>query len=205
MKQPAAPAHDQATLDFYAAEAPVYTASGPGGISRHLDGFLELLPPGASVLELGCGGGRDSEAMLARGFDVEPSDGVAEIAAQAEARLRKPVRVLRFDELDAIERYDAVWAHASLLHVPRPALPGVLTRIFRALRSGGHHFASFKGGGTEGRDRLGRYFNYLDMDEAIEAYRRSAPWEIVAISEGVGGGYDGGQGPWVTITVRKPA
>lgn len=57
-------AFDPVTLAFYADEAPVYAASSPGGTSRHLAGFLAQLPPGARILELGCGGGRDAAAML---------------------------------------------------------------------------------------------------------------------------------------------
>jgi len=43
---------DARTLAFYAAEAPVYTASGTQGASRHLPDFLAQLRPGASILEL---------------------------------------------------------------------------------------------------------------------------------------------------------
>jgi len=110
---------------------------------------------------------------------------------------------MRFGELDAVERYDAVWASASLLHVPRGELPDVLTRIHRALRPGGLHFASYKGGGAEGRDRFGRYFNYLARDEVEVLYRGAGSWDMFDLSEGLGGGYDGAQGPWVQIMVRR--
>jgi SAM-dependent methyltransferase len=191
-------------MRFYSEEAPVYAASGRGLVNRGLHDFLELLAPRARILELGCGGGRDAEAMIAAGFDVDPTDGTPEIARKAEERLGRNVRVLRFDELDALEAYDAVWASASLLHVPRNSLPHVLELVFKALKPGGLHFASYKGGGTEGRDRYGRYFNYLSRQDVTEAYERSVPWEIVSVTEYLGGGYDGQQGPWVAITVRKP-
>lgn len=195
---------DARTLAFYAAEAPVYSASGPSGVSRHLDHFLDRLPDGAEILELGCGGGRDAAHMIARGFAVDPTDGVVEIAAQAEARIGRPVRVMRFGELDAARRYDAIWASASLLHVPRGDLPGVLARIHRALKPGGLHFASYKGGGREGRDRFGRYFNYFAREELESVYRDAASWDWLDLTEGLGGGYDGVQGPWIQITVRRP-
>jgi SAM-dependent methyltransferase len=198
-------AFDPATLDFYAQEAPVYTASGKDGSFRHLEPFLALLAPGASILELGCGGGYDAAFMLARGFDVDATDGVAAMAAKAEARLGRPVRVMRFDEIDAVEGYDAVVAAASLLHVPRWGLSDVLMRVHRALRPGGWHIASFKGGGTEGRDRFGRYFNYLTVADAEAAYRSAAPWVSLEIDEARGGGYDGVQGPWLKVVARKAA
>jgi SAM-dependent methyltransferase len=196
-------ADDPDTLAFYATEAPVYAASGRDGASRHLPAFLDRLRPGARILELGCGGGRDAAAMLARGFDVDPTDGTAEMAAKAEARIGRPVRVLRFEEIDPVAAYDAVWAHASLLHAPRRALPGVLGAIHRALRPGGLHFANYKSGDAEGRDRFGRYFNYPSREELAEAYARSAAWEVLATEEGMGGGYDGRQGPWIAMTLRK--
>jgi SAM-dependent methyltransferase len=195
---------DPATLSFYASEAPVYAASGKSGEFRHLAEFLKRLQPGASILELGCGGGLDAAFMIERGFAVDPTDGTAEIAAQAQARLGKPVRVMRFDELETVEHYDAVVAAASLLHVPRSALPDVLSRIWRALKPGGWHIASYKGGGQEGRDRFGRYFNYMDADELRTAYDQAGAWSAYQNWSGMGGGYDGQQGPWHVVSVQKP-
>jgi len=162
------------------------------------------LPPGAKVLELGCGGGRDARAMIAAGHDVDATDGTPEIAAKAEALIGRPVRVLRFEDLNATAAYDGVWANASLLHVPRAALSGVPARVHAALRPGGLHMASFKGGGAEGRDRHGRYFNYLSADEILAAYRQSGAWEVEWLREHVGGGYDPGVlGPWIAVLLRR--
>lgn len=194
---------DQQTLDFYQAEAPDYAASGAKGVSRHLDGFLDLLAPGARILELGCGSGRDAARMLERGFAVEATDGVAAMAVQAARRIGRPVRVMRFDELDVAAEFDAVVASASLLHVPRGELCAVLSKIFRALRPGGWHLASYKAGGTEGRDRLGRYFNYLSPEQAGEFYRDAGAWSPFEVESGMGGGYDGKRGPWIKVTARK--
>jgi SAM-dependent methyltransferase len=196
-------ASDPATLDFYAAEAPVYVSSRPEGVSRHLMGFLERLPQGGKILELGCGGGIDAAHMIEAGFDVEPTDGVAEIAAQAEARLGRPVRVMLFDELGAVSRYDAVVANASLLHVPRSGLTDILSRVWRALKPGGWHMASYKGGGAEGRDDHDRYYNYLSRDDAEAFYRAAGDWSRLEYEESVGGGYFGTVGPWIKVTARK--
>lgn len=196
--------YDAQTLEFYSAEAPVYTASGPQGASRHLASFLDRLKVGSLILELGCGGGRDAEAMMRRGFRVEATDGTPMIAQQAQKRIGQPVRVMRFDQLDDDGKYDAVWAHASLLHVPRAQLPAILRLIFRALRPGGLHYASFKSEGIEGRDHYGRYFNHPALPQLTDFYLQSAPWDIIATEEFVGGGYGRSEGPWVAITVKKP-
>lgn len=194
---------DPATLAFYAQEAPDYAANGPGGIGRHLDGFLERLAQGASILELGCGAGYDAAHMQALGFRVEPTDGVPEMAAQAEARLGRPVRVMRFDELDARQAYDAVVAAYSLLHVPRDGLGDVLARVWRALRPGGWHFATYKTAGGEGRDRLGRYYNYPTETELRDFYAAAGEWSQVQTETGEGRGYEGDQSRYVMITLRK--
>jgi len=196
-------AYDVATLAFYESQARVYAAEARDGPSSRLDAFLRLLRPGARVLELGCGDGRDSEAMLAQGFDVEATDGAAPMASRAEARLGRRVRVMRFDELVAVEAYDGVWASASLLHAPRSALPGILARIHRSLKPGGFHAASYKAGEAEGRDGLGRYFNYLAADRLVAAYDAAADWDVLSVESHMGGDYLGGSRPWTTIMVRR--
>lgn len=141
--------------------------------------------------------------MIRRGFSVDATDGTPTIAQQAQKRIHQPVRVMRFDQLDEDCKYDAVWAHASLLHVPRAQLSRVLHLIYRALRRGGLHYASFKAEGIDSRDPFGRYFNHPTLPQLIEFYQRSAPWEILATEEFVGGGYGRSEGPWIAITARK--
>lgn len=197
------PAHDPKTLDFYATEAPRYHARNVAPINCELPGFLARLAPGASILELGCGGGRDAAYMEAAGFVVDPTDGVLEMAALATVRLGRPIRVMRFDELDTIEAYDAVYASYSLLHVPRAALIDVLRRIHVALKPGGWHMATYKSGGQEGRDVYDRYFNYLAREEARDLYAAAGDWLALEFTEGEGEGYDGRVSPWVTVTGQR--
>jgi SAM-dependent methyltransferase len=197
-------ARDQATLDFYEREALSYVAGTKSGVVRWLGEFMQMLPAGARVLELGCGGGRDAETLLAHGFDVDPTDGAPAMAAQAERRLERPVKVMRFDELADIDVYDGVWAHASLLHAPRPALATILSAAFRALKPHGLFFANYKTGNEDGRDRLDRYNNYPDRQILLETYLSSGPWEILSATDYVGGSYGGGKTPWIAIFARKP-
>jgi SAM-dependent methyltransferase len=192
-------AHDPATLAFYDREAPVYAHRGRAERNPRLEAFLRRLSPGAKVLELGCGGGHDASLMLAAGFDVTPTDGSAGLAAEAEQRLGRPVRVMRFEELEPDAAYDAVWASACLLHVPEDALAGVLGRIRRALRPGGRFFASFKSGDGGDRDSLGRYYNFPSRASLEAAYAEAGPWSELAIEEGQGGGYDGVQRTWLFV------
>ena len=94
---------DDRTLAFYAKHAAAYAGRSQLPVSAELDHFLSLLPQKGKILELGCGAGRDSEAMLSRGFDVMPTDGTPELARLAEKRLGIPVGILLFEDLDVQE------------------------------------------------------------------------------------------------------
>lgn len=190
---------DQPTLDFYAREAEAYASRYR--VSEGLAPFLALLPAGGRILELGCGGGQDSEAMLAAGFDATPTDGVPELARQAERRLGRPVRVLLFEDIDFVAEFDGVWANACLLHAPKPSLPAIFGKIRRALRAGGVMGASFKTGGAETVDRFGRYYNYPD-----EAFLREAigtGWSSVQMSQRAGTGYYNLPANWLHVIAIK--
>jgi SAM-dependent methyltransferase len=196
-------AFDPATLAFYEAEAPVYVLARPDEPDPYLSKFLDRLSPGATILELGCGGGRDAAFMIERGFDVDMTDGVAAMAAQAEAYLGRQVRVLRFDELEAVGSYDSVIANASLLHVPLAGLPEILGRVWRALKPGGMHFASYKTGGGEGQDEHGRYYNRPSRGDMERIYGLAGDWSWLEIEQFAGEGYFSKPSAWLKIAAQK--
>ncbi|HEV2509448.1 class I SAM-dependent methyltransferase [Bosea sp. (in: a-proteobacteria)] len=193
---------DADTLGFYAAEAEVYAGRARELGEARLRRFAGQLPARGKALELGCGGGQDSEALLALGLDVSPTDGSPELAAEAQKRLGRPVSVLLFEDLVADAAFDGVWANACLLHVPRPALPGIVARVHRALRPGGVFYASYKAGEAEGRDRFGRYYNYPDAAWLRTAYGEGR-WSRIDIEEDQGGGYDQEPTRWLHATAIK--
>ncbi len=190
---------DQATLDFYAREAELYAARY--SVSDELKPFLLRLPSRGRVLELGCGGGQDSGAMLAAGFDVLPTDGSPELARQAEMRLGRPVKVLLFEDINFVAEFDGVWANACLLHVPKRALPEVCQRIHRALRPGGLLYASFKTGATETVDRFGRYYN--NPDPAFLQAALGPGWLSVDMAQRSGHGYYNLPADWLHVFAVK--
>lgn len=195
---------DPATLAFYEREALRYTESFGRQPSRHLDAFLDRVAPGARVLELGCGGGRDSGRIVERGFDLDSIDGTAAMVAKTRVRFGIAARRMRFDELRATAAYDAVWANACLIHVARADFSEILAAIHRALRSGGWHFANFKLGDGEGRDPLGRLHNFPSAEWLESAYRE-ADFAIVDRETYRGEGADGVVRDWHALTVRKEA
>lgn len=66
-----------------------------------------------------------------------------------------------FQEFISEQVYDAIWAYASLLHVPYSELPPTLTNLCNALKNGGTLFASFKQGEGEVIRDDGRRFSMM--------------------------------------------
>lgn len=193
---------DSETLAFYDREAPSYTMSFAQGPARFLDAFLDRLEPGAHLLELGCGGGRDAARMIERGFSVDMTDGSSGMAQKARERTGQHVRVMTFDQLEVAAVYDAVWAHASLHHQPLAGLPDILARVHRALRPGGQFFANYKLGQGDDRDVLGRLYNFAPRGVLLDLYRK-AGWQLDEVLDYRDGGLDKVLRDWIAITARK--
>ena len=135
--------------------------------SEGIDRFVGLLP-GRRVLEIGCGGGRDSRALLARGLELVATDASPAIAACACNVIGQSVGVLDARDLSASSEFDGVWAAACLHHLPRADITVALQGIRTALRPDGVAYLSFKSGTADedGHDDQGRWFSYLDQDRA---------------------------------------
>ena len=153
------------TLDFYNRNADAYVAETmPIDMSETYRRFEAHLAPGASILDLGCGSGRDSRHFMEQGFTVTSVDGAEEFCRRASILLGIPVRCLLFQDLDYVCAFDAVWASASLLHVPKSEIGSVMGKVAAALKPNGVFFASFKYGETEREAGGRRYSDYTEKD-----------------------------------------
>ena len=194
---------DYDTLQFYRRHAEAYAQREITSRHARMTRFLAPLAPGAKILELGCGAGGDSAEMLARGFDVRATDGSPELADIAARRLGRPVETLLFGDLDEVEAYDAVWANACLLHVPREQLGDILARIRRALRPAGYFYASYKTGDAEGRDALNRYYNYPSPEWLRMTYAKAGSWSSMSIETGEVKAFDDKQASMLFVVAQK--
>jgi SAM-dependent methyltransferase len=152
------------TLAFYAQNHEQYIADTVNAdMSATRTNVLKLLKPGAMILDLGCGSGRDSLAFKQLGYKVTAVDGSPEFAAYAEKLIGQKVICATFSNLELSNgSYNLVWACASLLHVPYKELPAIIKKISGFLKPEGIFYMSFKYGTFEG-ERDGRY--YTDLDE----------------------------------------
>lgn len=166
------------TLKYYQLHADsFFTSTVSVDMSSLYQPFVTALPDGATVLDAGCGSGRDSKAFAGMGYRVEAFDASAQMVALATAFTGLDVQEKRFDQLEAVARYDGIWCCASLLHVSQAELPEVMQRLARALKPGGIWYVSFKYGDGE-RVQEGRHFTDLN-EAALE--RLVAPLEGIII------------------------
>jgi superfamily II DNA or RNA helicase/HKD family nuclease/SAM-dependent methyltransferase/SOS-response transcriptional repressor LexA len=119
--------------------------------------FLAALPAKAHILDAGCGSARDALAFQQIGHQVSAFDANEELASHASTLLGFEVPVARFEDFAEVARYDGIWACASMLHVPELQLPDVFERLWRALKTGGVLYCSFKYGQGQ-REHQGRHF-----------------------------------------------
>jgi len=198
---------DQATIEFYDAQAGEYARflaeRDAKRDNSRIENFIARLPQHARVLELGTGGGHDAEIFIRSGIDIDLTDGSTGLAAGAKERLGRTVRIMRFDELDAVEAYDGVWANACLLHVPENSLADIFARIWRSLKPGGIFHCSFKAGDGEARDKFGRLYNFPNEERLRADFARSGSWPDLDIRAGRGNGYDGVNRVWFYCTAVK--
>ena len=149
------------TLNYYNSKAKDFASTTVGVIFTEIqDTFLSYLPPYSHILDFGCGSGRDTKYFLSQGHEVEAIDGSVELCKIASEYTGIPVKQMLFEDLDAVEKYDGIWACASILHVAKAELPVILQKMTTATKKGGTIYTSFKYGDFEG-EKNGRFFTYL--------------------------------------------
>ena len=153
------------TLSFYEANArSFFDATVGADMSALREAFLSRLPPGAAILDAGCGSGRDAREFAERGHTVTAFDASAQLASLASRHCGVEVAVRSLAEVDEVDAYDGIWCCASLLHVPAAEMQSVLARLWRALRADGCMYVSFKLGKGEWTDGERRF---TDADEEV--------------------------------------
>jgi SAM-dependent methyltransferase len=144
-------------------------------VSQNIAVLLEHVTAAApfDLLDFGCGPGRDLKTFTVLGHRPVGLEGSARLAAMARAHSACEVLEQSFLALDLPDnRFDGVFANASLFHVPSQELPRVLRELHAALRPGGVFFSSNpRGHGQEGwnAERYGVYHDWQAWREQVRA------------------------------------
>lgn len=164
--------------------------------------FLNYLEEGDTILDLGCGSGRDSLTLYELGYDVTPLDASSEMCKLAEIHTGLDVLQMTFEQIDFDDVFDGIWACASLLHTPKKELSGILTKIARALNEKGILYMSFKLGDFEGF-RGERYFSDFTSDSISQLLRENGRFEILKLweTEDIRSGHSDVR--WLNVLAKK--
>ena len=134
--------------------------------------FIRYLKMNASVLDIGCGSGRDLLWLKQRGFrpiGLERAPGLAELAGRHSGC---NVIIGDFESFDFTSlAVDAVMACGSLVHVPHDRLSGLLKRILTALSPSGVAYISLKQGQGKKTDHFGRIFYLWETDRLNKTWK----------------------------------
>ena len=102
------------TVEYYNRNADAFFDSTiHADMSEQIRAFLEFLPAGGTILDAGCGSGRDSLVFMKHGFHVEAFDASEEMCKRAAKVLGKKVLQCRVEDMAFQEQFDGIWACAS--------------------------------------------------------------------------------------------
>ncbi len=119
------------TIDYYDNNAENYADSTANiDFSEMQDAFLLEIKAGASILDFGCGSGRDSLYFLQKGYNVTALDGSSAMCRIAREKTGIPVMEMDFNDFDELDKYDGIWACSSILHLTKHELKNFFIHLY---------------------------------------------------------------------------
>lgn len=191
------------TIQYYQQNAEQFSRETRSvDFSQNQGKFMSKLKKNDTILDFGCGSGRDTKCFLEHGFQVEAIDGSEELCRLAGEFTGITVKHLLFQELAEKNKYDGIWACSSILHLPKQELIEVIQKMSLALKSKGIIYTSFKYGTFEG-ERNGRYFTDMTEDSFEEILQATKELQIEEqwITSDVRPGR--GNEKWLNLILRK--
>lgn len=194
------------TLSHYDGSALSFRAGTWGhDVSQNYQALLDAIEGEQpyKILDFGCGPGRDLTYFKSQGIEAVGLDGSGEFAKMARTATGCEVLHQNFLNLDLDrDRFDGVFANASLFHVPSVELPRVLGDLFDALKPRGVLMSSNPRGDNQEGFQGERYCCYHDL-ETWRGYMTGAGFvELCHYYRPQGLPRD--QQPWLASVWRKP-
>ena len=150
------------SIEFYEKNAQSYFDSTvDADLSEIYPRFMNLLPVDARILDAGCGSGRDIKYFLSKGYRVDALDASKEMAKLATEYTGIRVINSTFDSFTSKEKYNGIWACASLVHIPKKEIIRTLSKLCSHLDEDGILYFSMKYR-NEDKEEDSRRFTKLD-------------------------------------------
>lgn len=189
-------------IDYYSRYAArIFEDTVDQDMEELYEEFLKYLEEGDTILDLGCGSGRDSLAFYEQGYDVTPLDASEEMCKLAEIHTGLEVLNMTYEDMEFDEVFDGVWGCGALIHIPEKELDDVLEKIIDALRSDGILYLSFREGDFEGF-RGERYICEYTEDQLERIMKNTDRLELEKIWT-TEDSRSGKPRRWVNILARK--
>lgn len=190
------------TVEYYDQNAEAFFNSTiDSDMSDHYDRFEKYLKSGATILDAGCGSGRDSKHFQLRGFKVYAFDASEKLVKLSSDFTGLEVKKATFDDFDFNIKFDGIWACASLLHVQKNELKAIILRLVSHLKDNGIIYMSFKYGATE-YEKTGRYFNCYDEVSMQELLGSIENLSILELYKSIDAREDRKDEYWLNVIVK---
>ncbi len=151
--------YKEQTIQFYDNHTEEFASTANNvNMLRNYEHFLKYVPKGGSIVDMGCGSGRDLKYFAEAGYaasGVDASEGMCKVAHSYSG-----CPVVCCDALSWApeSKIDAIWANGSLLHLKVDEIVSFLKTKMDYLKPDGVIYFSMKAGISEGFDQTGRYF-----------------------------------------------
>jgi len=190
--------YDERAQDFWEGTRGHDVSQNVAALLQHIEG-----KPPFTILDLGCGPGRDLATFTALGHVAIGLEGSARFAAMAREQSGCEVWQQDFLKLDLPPaRFDGVFANAALFHVPSQELPRVLRELNASLKPRGVLFSSNPHGHNEEGWNRGRYGAYHDLQTWRRFVSDAGFIELTHYYRPAG--LPRQQQPWLASVWRKP-
>ncbi len=155
-----------------------------------MEKFIQMLPPKATLLDIGSGSGRDAKIFSERGLQVTGVDICENLLKIAKAHA--PLAQFYLMDMESMtfpeDTFDGVWSSSALPHLSKEKLPHVINSIHSILKKGGAFYFNLKQGSGEGLENDDRYepnrpkfWAYYEADE-IRTILQEAHFIILELS-----------------------
>jgi len=151
------------SVEFYNKNAEdFYKGTVDADMSDTYKIFESFMDSNSAVLDLGCGSGRDSKYFLDNGYQVTSVDYSEEMVKKSSILTGQKTLHMDMTKMVFEDKFHAIWACASILHIPKPLIPKVLTNCYNSLREDGILYMSFKYGDGEVQKNKRSFSNFTE-------------------------------------------